>query len=190
MRYTAKIQRNDRAVSPVVGVMLMLVVTIIIAAIVSGFAGGLINSNQKAPQATIQATYSVASGTLIMYHAGGDELQIANIYVVARGIDAENSGYGSTMTRVSLNKSKICNSAGSLCWQTPTGIVTIPVWRSGETMVSNDTSNLKIMYEGGAGMSGAGLVAPTSNDIGKSFNLEIDSTDGKAIAKTTVKVGP
>lgn len=41
---------RERAVSPVVGVMLMLVVTIIIAAVVSGFAGGLINSNsQKVP---------------------------------------------------------------------------------------------------------------------------------------------
>ncbi len=42
--------RNDWGVSPVVGVMLMLVATIIIAAVVSGFTGGLVNSNnQKAP---------------------------------------------------------------------------------------------------------------------------------------------
>ena len=34
-------QYKENAVSPVVGVMLMLVVTIIIAAVVSGFAGGL-----------------------------------------------------------------------------------------------------------------------------------------------------
>ena len=33
-------KKNDEAVSPVVGVMLMLVVTIIIAAVVSGYAGG------------------------------------------------------------------------------------------------------------------------------------------------------
>lgn len=38
---------NERAVSPVVGVMLMLVVTIIIAAVVSGFAGGLVGGNNK-----------------------------------------------------------------------------------------------------------------------------------------------
>jgi archaeal type IV pilus assembly protein PilA len=44
-------QKNEIAVSPVVGVMLMLVVVIIIAAVVSGFAGGLIGSNnQKPPQ--------------------------------------------------------------------------------------------------------------------------------------------
>jgi FlaG/FlaF family flagellin (archaellin) len=41
--------RRDDAVSPIVGVMLMLVVTIIIAAVVSGFAGGLTASAQKAP---------------------------------------------------------------------------------------------------------------------------------------------
>lgn len=44
---------NLEAVSPVVGVMLMLVVTIIIAAVVSGFAGGLVGNTQTAPQAAI-----------------------------------------------------------------------------------------------------------------------------------------
>ncbi|RLI75687.1 type IV pilin, partial [Archaeoglobales archaeon] len=33
--------RDSRAVSPVVGVMLMLVVTIVLAAVVSSYAGGL-----------------------------------------------------------------------------------------------------------------------------------------------------
>ena len=41
--------KNDCAVSPVVAVMLMLVVTIIIAAVISGFAGGLIGDEEKAP---------------------------------------------------------------------------------------------------------------------------------------------
>lgn len=52
---------NEIAVSPVVGVMLMLVVVIIIAAVVSGFAGGLVSGNsQKAPQLTVDAR--VANG--------------------------------------------------------------------------------------------------------------------------------
>jgi Uncharacterized protein conserved in archaea len=43
-------KNGEDGVSPVVGVMLMLVVTIIIAAVVSGFAGGLIGgSTQKVP---------------------------------------------------------------------------------------------------------------------------------------------
>lgn len=44
---------KDSAVSPVVGVLLMLVVTIIIAAVVSGFAGGLAGTTSAPPQASI-----------------------------------------------------------------------------------------------------------------------------------------
>jgi Protein of unknown function (DUF1628). len=40
---------KDRAVSPVVGVMLMLIVVVIIAAVVSGFSGGLLGNTEKAP---------------------------------------------------------------------------------------------------------------------------------------------
>ncbi|MDV0443139.1 hypothetical protein McpCs1_05070 [Methanocorpusculaceae archaeon Cs1] len=48
--------KKDDAVSPVVGVMLMLVVTIIIAAVVSMYAGGLIGSAEKAPTLTMDVT--------------------------------------------------------------------------------------------------------------------------------------
>ncbi len=46
-------KRGEEAVSPVVGVMLMLVVTIIIAAVVSGFAGGLMGNTPKPPSLTM-----------------------------------------------------------------------------------------------------------------------------------------
>lgn len=49
-----RLKHGERAVSPVVGVMLMLVVTIIIAAVVSAFAGGLSGSQTKTPQASFQ----------------------------------------------------------------------------------------------------------------------------------------
>ncbi|MFA5331579.1 MAG: type IV pilin N-terminal domain-containing protein [Methanoregula sp.] len=53
----------ESAVSPVVGVMLMLVVTIIIAAVVSGFAGGLIGTgDQKTPTLNMDVTIT-NSGT-------------------------------------------------------------------------------------------------------------------------------
>ena len=54
-RRTNTTRKND-AVSPVVGVMLMLVITIIIAAVVSMYAGGLINSTEKAPTLTMDVT--------------------------------------------------------------------------------------------------------------------------------------
>ena len=44
---------SDEAVSPVVGVLLMLVVTIIIAAVVSGFAGGMAGGAKATPSASM-----------------------------------------------------------------------------------------------------------------------------------------
>lgn len=55
------VKKLDSAVSPVIAVMLMLVVTIIIAAVVSGFAGGLANTNNaKAPTLTMDV--KIANG--------------------------------------------------------------------------------------------------------------------------------
>jgi len=62
------IHNHDSAVSPVVGVMLMLVVTIIIAAVVSAFAGGLGGSQTKTPQATIVADEFHVGGTYDLYN--------------------------------------------------------------------------------------------------------------------------
>ena len=55
-------RNNEFAVSPVVGVMLMLVVTIIIAAVVSAFAGGMASSEKKVPQATLSSSVNLGDG--------------------------------------------------------------------------------------------------------------------------------
>ena len=56
MSFRKRVSRKDRgeAVSPVVGVMLMLVITIIVAAVVSAFAGSTMSGTQKAPTASIE----------------------------------------------------------------------------------------------------------------------------------------
>lgn len=56
MHLQKKLTRKNRneAVSPVIGVMLMLVIVVIIAAVVSGFTGGIVaTSNQKSPTLTM-----------------------------------------------------------------------------------------------------------------------------------------
>ena len=74
-------EKTDGGVSPVVGVMLMLVVTIIIAAVVSGFAGGLIGgNNQKAPQLTVDARIANGgywSNSFFMLTVTGEDQSIA-----------------------------------------------------------------------------------------------------------------
>jgi len=69
-----KLLSGEDAVSPVVGVMLMLVVTIIIAAVVSGFAGGLAGTTQKAPQLAMDvkiANTGYAASSYILFDVQG-----------------------------------------------------------------------------------------------------------------------
>ncbi|WP_292409576.1 MULTISPECIES: type IV pilin N-terminal domain-containing protein [unclassified Methanoculleus] len=67
----------EDAVSPVIGVMLMLVVTIIIAAVVSGFAGELAGTQEKTPQASIavKTGYVGDNFDISFEHQGGDPIR-------------------------------------------------------------------------------------------------------------------
>jgi len=81
---------QEHAVSPVVGVMLMLVVTIIIAAVVSAFAGGLSSGTQKAPQASIDVkiktgmddTMGGTNTVMTFTELSGDPIQTKDLAIV------------------------------------------------------------------------------------------------------------
>ncbi|WP_165076973.1 type IV pilin [Methanogenium sp. MK-MG] len=74
--------KNEDAVSPVIGVMLMLVVTVIIAAIVSGFAGGMSDNQDTAPTAAIQCSITKTdadNAVLTLKHTSGDSLNTRDL---------------------------------------------------------------------------------------------------------------
>jgi FlaG/FlaF family flagellin (archaellin) len=82
-----KKRKSDDAVSPVVGVMLMLVVTIIIAAVISGFAGGLMGNPHKSP--TIQMDVKIAnsgswygSGFFASVHGVSEPIATKNLKLI------------------------------------------------------------------------------------------------------------
>jgi len=76
---------RDDAVSPIVGVMLMLVVTIIIAAIVSSFAGGLGDSSTQAPVATLAVKMFAGPNdrNVTIEHLGGDALATKDLQIIS-----------------------------------------------------------------------------------------------------------
>lgn len=74
-------REDDSAVSAVVGVMLMLVVTIIIASVISAYAGGLSGTREKAPQVTIAARM-YNNSTVYFNHMGGDGFNIDDLTII------------------------------------------------------------------------------------------------------------
>ena len=76
---------KDDAVSPVIGVMLMLSITIIIAAVLMAFAGGMADTKPSTPSVDLSAEF-VKSGediVLRLSHNGGDTLNPKDIRVTA-----------------------------------------------------------------------------------------------------------
>jgi flagellin-like protein len=66
-----KFGRNDEAVSPVIGVILMVAITVILAAVIAAFVFGM-GTPTKAPQ--VQLKIIANSTGLEIIHSGGDSL--------------------------------------------------------------------------------------------------------------------
>ena len=83
---------KEDAVSPVIGVMLMIVVTVIIAAVVSGFAGGYSDEDRKAPTAAISC--QATDEGLLFTHESGDYIDLADVIVVLKNGEDTTTFYG------------------------------------------------------------------------------------------------
>ena len=83
---------DDRAVSPVIGVILMVAITVILAAVIGTFVLGLGDSIQDtSPQATFDFDYG-NTDTVTVTHEGGDTLTSDNtnkVTIVTGGSSTE-----------------------------------------------------------------------------------------------------
>ena len=91
------LKKKEDAVSPVIGVMLMLVVTIVIAAVVAAFAGGLGSDVEMAPTAALDIAVHAnggAAGTVKITSLSGEALTTKDITIKVTGTNGENKGTG------------------------------------------------------------------------------------------------
>jgi len=166
----------DHAVSPVVGVMLMLVVVIIIAAVTSAFGGGLMQTDAKAPQATIRGEYSQYYG-LTMTHIGGDSLETKNLQVLIR--PSEEFGMGQSDFGVRIVKPTTITNGKALYdvsgpvamnytyWLMDDGTAGVFSWKAGESMY----------IKGGEDLQNSGIIE--SKDWPPCYNEEVQGGQSK-----------
>ncbi|WP_435076697.1 type IV pilin [Halococcus sp. AFM35] len=79
---------DKRGVSPVIGVVLMVAVVVILAAVIGAFVLGLGGNQQTTPQASF--SYDADSGTLTM--EAGDAINTSQVTVYADGSEVTPSG--------------------------------------------------------------------------------------------------
>jgi hypothetical protein len=115
--------------------MLMLVVTIIIAAVVSAFAGGLGSSQKSVGQMSISGTYSQANGMTIT-DTGGDTIPLSSINFMTT--PSEMFGTDAGKFAWVINKTIIIDPAsGNPIYNATSGLYSTRAFKPGDTFKIN-----------------------------------------------------
>lgn len=72
---------EERAVSPVIGVILMVAITVILAAVIASFVLGLGQNQEVQPTADFNFDYDSADSELTIRHASGDNIPASALEV-------------------------------------------------------------------------------------------------------------
>ncbi len=188
------LRMNDKAVSPVIGVMLMLVVTIILAAAVSSYSGDLTSENEKASQMVIKAEFSQSSGMTIT-HMGGDTVNTLDTEIIV----SPTKDFGSydqlrwlvNSTVVKINKDGTVKS-----WNDPSAFSSklARTFQPGEVAYVSQDDLGEVQpktYTSGINDSTSGYYGfANTNALGQRIVLSLVDSSGKTIAKTEVVVQP
>ena len=136
------LKKKEDAVSPVIGVMLMLVVTIVIAAVVAAFAGGIATDTEPTPSVVLTADVYKSSNKVTIQSLSGDRLEIAKLDVRVYGED------GTLLAEKSDANDAISGADGN--YFNPGTILTVKItdkkpdaWKAGDNVQIVVTSNDK-----------------------------------------------
>ena len=143
MKADVILKKKEDAVSPVIGVMLMLVVTIVIAAVVAAFAGGIATDTEPTPSVVLSADVYAAEKKIALQSLSGDRLEISKLDVRVYEEDGDLISAGTIETN------------GQDTYFTPGEILKVTL--GGETLTSGN--NIQIVV--------------TSNDKHTVFNKEV-----------------
>jgi len=134
-----KVFTEDRAVSPVIGVILMVAITVILAAVIGTF---VLNLGQEVQQSSPQATFDINSTDLAngsnatITHTNGDSIETANLYA-----NGDINSSGSSVSSLANTISGDTMSAGE----------------SFEVEANSDSGTISVTWEATDGSSSATL---------------------------------
>jgi len=113
---------SDRGVSPVIGVILMVAITVILAAVIGAFVLGLGDQvSNNAPQASFSIEFNETGATVA--HNGGDNIQKTALNVTSTNSSGITEEFGSDP--VSSGDSVFINATSGdtvrVIWTNPSG---------------------------------------------------------------------
>lgn len=83
-------RKDERAVSPIIAVILMVAITIVLAAVIASFVYGYTGSLEREKKVTATAHFTARGGTktiIVTYHGGPDQDEVQSLKVYASTVD-------------------------------------------------------------------------------------------------------
>ncbi|MFC6973689.1 type IV pilin N-terminal domain-containing protein [Halomicroarcula sp. GCM10025709] len=147
---------DDDAVSPVIGVILMVAITVILAAVIASFVLGLGDQTQQtAPQASFAFDYEAGVGNsgygvLTVTHDGGDTIAANTLYIRGSGLATDGSTSGLSASDFDIGS----GTAGD--WSTAGVGSEVSAGTSVDVAVES-SYDVRIVFEGASGDTSATL---------------------------------
>ena len=137
--------KNDEAVSPVIGVILMVAITVILAAVIAAFVFGMAGNVQKTKIVATTVTRT-ASGVDIKFMGGADAASFAYALITIDGAGATYSNYTpstGTITSPAATNNVLGKELGSWVNATtsskPAHVLVIGKFTDGSDQILQDT---------------------------------------------------
>lgn len=103
MNLKSAFQDSERAVSPVIGVILMVAITVILAAVIGTFVLGLGDSlGDSQPTAQFSVDFDSTANNATIEHSGGDQIDSDELEVIVSDPDSDLSASGTVNRSVSV----------------------------------------------------------------------------------------
>jgi FlaG/FlaF family flagellin (archaellin) len=145
------LESKESAVSPVIGVMLMLVVTIIIASVVSVFAGNVFENTESVPSAAVDVT-AISNGgddrdqfVVLIENLGGASIPVSDIRIYAYFSPSDGSSMtrGTTLLSAYTNETAL-NPGGVITTTDNAGTAALLGWKATDLPVDNSKNTYGI----------------------------------------------
>ncbi len=159
--------KNEEAVSPVIGVILMVVITVIIAAVLAVFAFG-VGAPTQTPQASLKITaVNATNGTVWVQHFGGDSLRSKDMKITVETLNGDGSILGTT--------SFDADTTNTLAFE------------AGDTLAIHTITATSLSINGNSVVVGSPAVLPISGADSIRVTV-IDTPSGSVLSKPAAKV--
>ncbi|WP_018258129.1 type IV pilin [Halomicrobium katesii] len=136
---------DDDAVSPVIGVILMVAITVILAAVIASFVLGLGDQTNTTPTASFSFDYDSDASSVKITHGGGDPIQADELYIRGTG----GSGGTTDIDQTWADKSSLGTSSDVTAGNSVTYV--------SSDIGSNGDWDLSVVYVSNEGDSSASL---------------------------------